>query len=369
MDNIKSVLNVDWLCLSLRGNHRQTSFSYSLIPNEERKSRLFSEFFDLEYNNEHIAVIEACPKTPMLAKDLFLLKFDNHILYRPNLYDFVNDLLLSCQWRLNNINRFDICADFNTFSNNIHPQHVISNLFSGEWHRKGDRKAVFYGADAHAIDKLYTTKSGAKVAYFNKETNFDHSKLTGYRAGTRSSAVCLYIYNKSVELQRVKDKPYIKNIWRKADFDVSNVWRLEFSLHGKYFNNLSLEILKPGGLSSLFADLVSNYFDIMFTLPDASTGHVSLFETPQIVYDLTQKTRPANADRSAMRFISNLITTYAKNQHSTDTFFTSLEIAIIEGVRYYELFDYAISKCLYLKLVELSKILQNEKQKNVNANL
>jgi hypothetical protein len=53
------------------------------------------------------------------------------------------------------------------------------------------------------------------------------------RFGGNDSEVSVYLYNKTAELQEVKDKPWIRDFWAANEIDqTKTIWRLEFSIKG-----------------------------------------------------------------------------------------------------------------------------------------
>ena len=74
------------------------------------------------------------------------------------------------------------------------------------------------------------------------------SKFHYLRFGSRLSAVSVYLYNKSKEMEDVKFKPYIENVWMQAGINADKpVWRLEFSMKNEattFYNEATGEIQK-----------------------------------------------------------------------------------------------------------------------------
>jgi hypothetical protein len=162
---------------------------------------------------EDIAVIAAQPRSLMcMQEDTALIKIINKFLYQKNFSDFVRELFTDLQLKFLNITRLDICYDFERFDTmecydfirRVMQERYIKTLCT-KFKAMGDCVSIEGGKKTGGVDSLK----------FGKET----------------SDVSYYLYNKTKELQQVKNKPWIHEHWRsngwKGD---TEVFRLEFSL-------------------------------------------------------------------------------------------------------------------------------------------
>lgn len=368
---IDYLINIDWLAVSVYGNLNEPPLLWEAKATDQR-NRLFSSITELHYNGDHVATIQHNPTSPLLKPDLMICKFENHILYRENWYEIVSFTLQSWNMKFNNVNRCDIAIDFQRLNNAMTPEELISNLFVGSFIRKGARQQLFHGADKNNIDRIYTTKQNNLVAYFNKEVNFNSSAITGYRCGSRASAVCVYLYNKSLELKQQKDKPYIRQMWQAAGFDMlRDTWRLEFSIKGKQFDNLKLEDLKQAKLFNLADSLVKTYFEIRVNDGSGNFDKINLFAGGRTEQVLQKKTRKSNADKSAKLFISRMIVEIARqrdlNEANAESLRSCLKFALYEYVQQYGLVEYGRRKLLQFNLVEEYNMLAPAGGSNISA--
>src|SRR5690606_38232495 len=68
--------------------------------------------------------------------------------------------------------------------------------------------------------------------------------------GSRSSGLKTTLYNKTREMKAKTDKPYIREAWKVAGFDLRrNTWRLEFSMSGDSHG------YECGGMKRKFSDM------------------------------------------------------------------------------------------------------------------
>lgn len=362
---IDYIINIDWLSVSCYGTLTAPPFNWEVKQTDQR-NRIFSTISELYYFGEHVATVQSEPNSPLLKKDLMIVKIENHILYKEKVSEFTAYMLTSWQWQFNNINRVDVALDFQHLNNNLSPQSLISGLFIGEYIRKGARMQVFHGADKNNIDRLYTTKAGNLVAYFNKEVNFNSTSVTGYRCGSRASAVCVYLYNKTLELKQQTDKPYIRKKWERAGFDKNkDTWRLEFSLKGKQFAQMQITDFADDKLFNLADSLIREYFEIRQNLSDGTHPKISLFDGGHTEQILIPKPKKAKGDKSAKLFISRMCNELSRQASSDEpnspALFDVLRFTLYEYSVQYQLTEYAMKKCYILNLTSVADMFKNTK--------
>lgn len=171
------------------------------IPNKEGGWDDFAEIQSIPYDNN------------VLPKQSIIIRFSNRALYLPDFWEHAEAIMQAFRFTFISVSRIDICADFNDFATYA-PQRLI---------------------DDFAAKRLRHVGRGVGALYFNhgvvkKEYGVNY---TGLSFGTHASDARVYLYNKSFELDCVKDKPYIKDMWRKAGLDLRHVWRLEVSIKSK----------------------------------------------------------------------------------------------------------------------------------------
>lgn len=242
---MKSVLSIDWLqfwcvcaCdfrtfteLEHTGEEdifARVPFEYKL---EDHGTRQFKELWSIYRNGDLFAQVQAVPNSTKLFDPLTVsVKFANRLLYTPNLWDDVERFLSEHRLTVNNIERCDICCDFTAFADGRDPVQFITQFLSGEIRHVGQgRGCAYFNHGAHMVD-------GISVPFIN---------YNGLSFGSHSSDVRVYLYNKSLELREEKDKPYIRDTWRKVGLIevigenkhglpiYKDVWRLEVSIKSK----------------------------------------------------------------------------------------------------------------------------------------
>lgn len=199
-------------------------------------TRQFRELWHVSLRGEELCEIQVSPCSSIFDADIVCIKFANRLLYQPNLWTIVDDTLRDFRFTIQNVTRCDICADFVRFHNDLEPVMFITHFLEGKTRRvgRGDGGAYF----RHG--------SFMKDGYSQAFTNYN-----GLSFGSHTSNARVYLYNKSHELRCVKDKPYIRDMWRKAGLietkqtpndphpKTCDVWRLEVSIksEGMHFKD------------------------------------------------------------------------------------------------------------------------------------
>lgn len=184
------------------------------------------------YRNYDIAIVACSPKDVNRRIDGGAIKVNNAVLYVADWYFLLMDVLTTLGWHPLNITRVDLCADFNYFLGGLMPETFIRNYIC-----KQRKSYVRIGSNAYC---LYGKKD------MHKNT------MESIRWGSRQSGVSVYMYNKSKELNDVKDKPWIKELWKKANLSsTKDVWRVEISITSQ---GLGLKSLYDSTIHTLFTD-------------------------------------------------------------------------------------------------------------------
>lgn len=216
-------LSIDWLslyCESDTGVICQwvDRYTYEVAPHGTRQ---FKELVYVRMDGEDFAEVQQIPCSNILKSRTLIVKFCNRYLYSKGLWYLVSRFLEQNGLRVLNISRIDLCADFNTFHNGLHPISLIKGFLSSTYRHIG---------------------RGLGSSHFNhsakKEGKYSRSYLnyTGLSFGTNESAAKVYLYNKSFELMTVKDKPWIRQLWQMCGLTndkETDVWRLEVSIKSK----------------------------------------------------------------------------------------------------------------------------------------
>lgn len=196
---------------------------------EPHGTRQYRELWRVMLNGDEIAEVQSVPCSEILPPLSCIVKFNNRLLYRHDLWEIVDRFLLDHAMTINNISRLDLCADFLEFDK--YPCVKFVTDFLGSKIRRVGR------GHGGAYFQHYAAKGSDGFSH-------SHVDYTGLSFGDKRSDIRVYLYNKSLELQEVKNKPYIKDFWAKAgliEFVTGKdgktrqrpVWRLEVSMGSK----------------------------------------------------------------------------------------------------------------------------------------
>lgn len=203
------VLSIDWLQLycDLSDFEIDRDYKFELKPYQ---SQQFRAIHDIIYRNEKIAEMQSIPVSAILPKEAAIIKIQNRELYGENLFSMIDCLMKFNKISIKSITRLDIALDFQKFENGLLPQLLIDRFLKCKYLKIGRGKFNVIGEQKFA-------------------QVFDY-----LRFGTKTSDLNVYLYNKSKELKQVKDKIYIREMWKKVKFDEKfDVWRLEISMKAK----------------------------------------------------------------------------------------------------------------------------------------
>lgn len=256
---MKRCINLDWLAIHAKGPLNKLGTKWFTMNKQDYGSRYFSEIWDQVdvEENDKIATIQAVPQSPIIPRETVIIQYANRYLYRQDIMSKINSSLFDAHLKPQNYSRVDIACDFNRFEKNLNPVNLIKGFLDNKYLKRGVTKYSLEG-----------------------EQKRDHHNFGYIRFGKRNSGVCVYLYNKSLELDEVKNKEYIRQAWVEAGLDLTvPVWRLEFSIDPsllefrvkKTGETIDLDLnnrVSRGLWENLFDCLVEKYFD--FRINDGS---------------------------------------------------------------------------------------------------
>lgn len=160
-----------------------------------------------------------CPFSSVLNSRLMTVQVSNQLLY----YNAINmsyELLtqiVDCHF--NSCGRVDICADFQVTDEHL---LMMKHLNSGHYYVQG---------------KSEGSNWWHKVQECTDDKTYKRNQTHCLSWGTKKSDIKVKMYNKSRELGVLDkntewEKPYIIEQWQQEHYDITKVWRLEFSLTG-----------------------------------------------------------------------------------------------------------------------------------------
>jgi len=262
-----AAISLDWLSIYCHGTIENTiNYTFKLL---DFHTRQFTEVYEVYFKNKKIATATAKPASKILAPNSIIIKFENALLYTAALKHFVFKFLTETNIKFKSITRADIAKDFHRFDTQEHPQQFIRKFFSGEYLKNGRGQ---FQAIGEQKDK----------------TIYEYLKF-----GSRLTGRHIYLYNKTKELNDVKEKHHIRDFWKLNNLNTGpDVWRIEFSFKGaknKILDTLSgcldkiklndlfsfemLQAILNTAISQLFSFKVNDNLKNKTRMPDLELFH------------------------------------------------------------------------------------------------
>lgn len=301
---------------------------------EERNygTRQYREMFTLQNNHlEPLIEIRRNPYSDTAKDGGFFppnschIKLVNAVLYNGDPIGFLRAFLVQFNYELKKIFRLDIALDFELFDKGDDPAKFIERYMKGKYSKINQANIT-----AHGIDQ-WNGRIWNSLAW-----------------GKPKSMVSTKMYCKSLELEQVHDKPYIKLAWvqaglidnplqmtkRKPDGTIYKpvIWRVEFSIKssaakvfvidkaiggkGKIEMPYTLDIFDtPLKLETMFASLSMHYFHFKHYEEDQRKDRCKdkiLFEfSPSDTYYKIDRLASHTAKTKPSQRLINLLNNYA----------------------------------------------------------
>lgn len=285
------LLNCDWLGLSMQlagepqplKGYQWREYTATNIWNKRRI--LWTE------DGDRVLTLLSEPRSSIINSRAALCEIENEWLYHGGGYSRILDLLSqSVLYHITGISRVDLALDFCPTEAQ---KDIIIGLATGEYYVKGKANRVPWWGIPKG-EKLHPMWRGKNIPY-------DQSW------GHKTSSIKWKLYYKTKELLdagggKFMMKPYIIDRWRENGMDISNVWRVEVSLHKTngytlYGNRLDLDNLQRNFLE-LFLQLYDSRFKIRW-----NEGHVDRTNDKVVTFlpvrkiQYTMQIKPPSADR------------------------------------------------------------------------
>lgn len=248
----KYCISVDWFEFCCYGNlinvgkYVIDGREYQVVDSHQH-TRTFENLYYLLYHGLKYATIKQKPRSSALKQGLTLIQISNRVLYSQQYVKLAYSLLDFFHLSFKGISRLDLCYDCNTFYGGRSPSKFVTNFVLKDPLQKG-------GIVRRGSDKFDAHGS----------RSFSHgSRISSIRFGSIHNDVTAYMYDKSIELREVKDKPWIRAMWEEnglVDNEDTHVWRSEISIKagGKDLVNLN-----TGELFSLSPSYLEHYEDLV----------------------------------------------------------------------------------------------------------
>ena len=327
LDMEKYCISVDWLqvyCLNNLSDVPQIGYADCKEFTSKKLDRvtpLWQEVYTIFYQGIEVAEYCRFPRSSALDAKGCTIKLHNRVLYSAQFIDILKSVIKFLQVSYVGVTRLDICYDCNYLHRHRSVHDFLFQYFvhapycSGHIIRNGSRRVQVNAT---------RTLNGATT-------------ISAMRWGSKSSAVGVYCYNKSLELLEVHDKPWIRAAWENAglvndyddkgwnslddrdkqkyiewgkssDYVIRPVWRFEISIksEGRDILNLSTGQLFRIDLSylttqkyieHLFYIYANKYLDFR-----ESTGQSEIRNYPKMcLFEISGKTelKPIHLNKCA----------------------------------------------------------------------
>lgn len=233
---MKAVINVDWVevyCLEpdFKGTPEYYTKQGYIVKVQDYGTRMYKQVFDIfSPTNRPLYHIVRDPysvrgvvKNGIFPRGACHIKIHNNMLYEPDWCVSFLAFLIDNGYTFQCISRIDVCCDLQKFADGTLPKTLVAGYFQNKYHKVNQPNFSARGVDRG-------------------------EKLFNYVAwGSPSSAVTSTIYDKTKELNEVRDKPYIREQWQSAGFDDNrHVWRVEIRIKsdGRRLINMNTGELK-----------------------------------------------------------------------------------------------------------------------------
>lgn len=194
------------------------------ITGSKEYNASYKSVYDVYTNKLKLATLLMQPRGLCRQGNACGLKLNNKILYTSDFIFYLYDICFALGLEIVGITRMDLCYDCNYFADGLHPLEFIQRYANVD--------------KTNGISTITRDHSNRFTLIGSKRS--DIPTFEYLRFGSRQSAVCCYIYNKSKELEDVKEKPYIRQSWKELGLDDKHVWRTEISISCKGVDMLNI---------------------------------------------------------------------------------------------------------------------------------
>lgn len=244
------------------------TWTYRVSEPEERHTGYLHSYTIYSLDGQSLVHLHFDPSIPGVPEDYCAAKVDNRLLYSSDWSFHLHNILAALDLEPHNITRADVCFDFQQFENGDLPADFIKKYVRDGYGKDFSCYIRKHSNKCHPVLTKFVHTNKQKTSYFldadeamkinNKAqaagVNFNlqgieqdeeiikcESVWEYVRWGSRSSAVCVYMYDKSREMKQVKQKPWIRHQWEELGVcDMKDeqgqelpVYRIEISITSK----------------------------------------------------------------------------------------------------------------------------------------
>lgn len=228
-------INIDWLevyALEPIESRRDADYFRACgwqVEEREYGTPMYHEMFTLiDHEGYSVLEIRRNPKSTKNDGGLFDLngchiRLVNRTCYADGCARMLADFLFMHNIMFVRISRIDLCLDFKRFDSGDYPAQFIRRYLEGKFSKINQARVTAHGEDT-----------------------WGERKFNSISWGARKSDIRTRLYDKTMELKEVKDKPYIRQAWfysKLVDDPVTlfshnpdgstyspRIWRLEFQI-------------------------------------------------------------------------------------------------------------------------------------------
>lgn len=222
-------INIDWLevyALEPTQPRDAAYFRDAGFMVEERPygTRVYEQMFTLLTSDYfHYIEVRRKPASSVLEYNACHIRLSNRTCYFTNAVAIMRDFLDAHGYTFRRISRIDLALDFERFDSGDYPDAFARRYIQGKFAKINQSNLAAHGQD-----------------------RWNERRWNSLSWGSPSSPIGTKLYCKTLELEQVKDKPYIRQAWfaaglvdnlatmtrKAADGSVykPSIWRLEFSI-------------------------------------------------------------------------------------------------------------------------------------------
>lgn len=275
-------ISVDWLqtfCLGssiTEGEYASPSYLFK-VKKQDQETQLFKSVYSVKIGSIEVATILQDPRTEVINKRATCVKLSNRVLYSMRYIEMLYDLQAALHLQYKGITRLDICYDCNALHDGRNVERFIRDYVTHEPFTKGH--IIRRGSCAFT---LHGSRKATSVARFQS-----------IRFGSPKCRIGAYCYNKTQELIEVKDKPWIRQMWKEngleyyidehrlnqltpqqkekeiqentlSDYVKKSVWRFEISIKSEGMDILNISTAELFHLSPRYLEHADRIRELFF---------------------------------------------------------------------------------------------------------
>lgn len=256
----KYVISIDWLEIRgylpnvsgfLKGVENVSSSYFEAKRRDDLRTNVMQYCYEVRYQNVKVATLMCKPYSPVIRQNLCLIKLNNKVLYTRKYVPLLKDLIRAYGIMYKGITRCDVCYDCNRFSHGRLPEHFIKDFVRIDDGEVGHIHRMSSAGFSLICKQQLGCKNRYEYLRFNSGVN---------------TRVKMYMYDKTMELKDVKDKPWIREVWKNAGLITNaaaapdkHVWRTEISISSEGTRCLDK---KTGEMYNFTIDNLDKYTDI-----------------------------------------------------------------------------------------------------------